>query len=126
MIYDTIKDKRKEYKVIKPFSFKIDKEYCEYKYDFYNFKVDDVVTITLCPTVNRYNIWLKDKNMSFIGEIVEDIENYVKEINYISFDNCELRKILAEKYNCKSDDIVFNFNMDKDFIINVGFMIKSE
>ena len=126
----------KKYRVIKPFTIKVDKVYSTYKYDTYTFNVGDVVTID-CNFIINYNFmncWtiriLDDRDLFFVvndeNKSMEKILNEcVDGITVVNLTDDDLRKILAEKYKCKIDDIVFDIT-SKDNILKVGVIIEKE
>lgn len=120
----------KKYRVIKPFTIKVDKEHSTYKYDTYTFNVGDVVTIRCNFMVGWTIRILDDRDLLFVGECenkpMEEILNEcVNEITVVNLSDDDLRKILAKKYKCKTDDIVFNISSKND-ILKVGVVIEKE
>ncbi len=120
----------KKYRVIKPFTIKVDKEHSTYKYDTYTFNVGDVVTIR-CNFMFGWTIKiLDDRDLLFVtkgeNKPMEKILNEcVNEIIVVNLSDDDLRKILAKKYKCKTDDIVFNISSKND-ILKVGVVIEKE
>ena len=120
----------KRYRVIKPFTFKVDKEYSTYKYDTYTFNVGDVVAINCNFMVGWTIRILDDRDLLLVGDgenkPMEEIFNEcVNEITVVNLSDDDLRKILAKKYKCKTDDIVFDVSI-KDDILKVGVVIEKE
>lgn len=121
----------KKYRVIKPFTFKVDKDYSDYKYNTYTFNVGDVLTIHYNYMVGWTIRILDDRDLFFVGDgknkPMEKILNddYVAEITVVNLSDDDLRKLLAEKYECKTDDIMFNTNIE-DNIFKVGVVIEKE
>lgn len=120
----------KKYRVIKPFTFKVDKDHSTYKYDTYTFNVGDVVSIN-CDSMVGWTIRiLDDRDLLFVGDgenkpIEEILNECVDEITVVNLTDDNLRKLLAEKYECKTDDIVFYTSSEKD-ILKVGVVIEYE
>ena len=120
----------KKYRVIKPFTIKVDKEHSTYKYDIYTFNVGDVVTIRCNFMVGWTIRILDDRDLLFVGEgknkpMEEILNEYVNEITVVNLSDDDLRKILAKKYKCKTDDIVFDISNEDD-ILKVGVVIEKE
>lgn len=120
----------KKYRVIKPFTIKVDKEHSTYKYDIYTFNVGDVVTIRCNFMVGWTIRILDDRDLLFVtkGEnkpMEEILNECVDEITVVNLSDDNLRTILAKKYKCKTDDIVFNIS-SKDDILKVGVVIEKE
>lgn len=120
----------KKYRVIKPFTIKVDKEHSTYKYDTYTFNVGDVVTIRCNFMVGWTIRILDDRDLLFVGEsenkpMEEILNECVDEITVVNLSDDDLRKILAKKYKCKTDDIVFDI-ASKDDILKVGVIIEHE
>ena len=120
----------KKYRVIKPFTIKVDKEHSTYKYDTYTFNIGDVVTIRCNHMVGWTIRILDDRDLLFVGECenkpMEEILNEcVNEITVVNLSDDDLRKILAKKYKCKTDDIVFDIT-SKDDVLKVGVVIEKE
>ena len=120
----------KKYKVIKPFTIKVDKDHSTYKYDTYTFNVGDVVTINCNFMVDWTIKILDDRDLLFVGDgenkpMEEILNECVDEITVANLSDDDLRKILAEKYKCKTDDIVFDIS-SKDDILKVGVIIEKE
>lgn len=121
----------KKYRVIKPFTIKVDKEHSTYKYDTYTFNVDDVVRINCNFMVGWTIRTLDDKYLLFVvvddeNKPMEEILNEcVNEITVVKLSDDDLRKLLAKKYKCKTDDIVFD-SSNEDDILKVGVVIEKE
>ena len=120
----------KKYRVIKPFTFKVDIDNSTYKYDTYTFNVGDVVTINCNFMVGWTIKILDDRDLLFVGDgenkpMEEILNECVDEITVANLSDDDLRKILAEKYECKTDDIVFYISSEKD-ILKVGVVIEKE
>lgn len=120
----------KKYRVIKPFTIKVDKEHSTYKYDTYTFNVGDVVTIRCNFMVGWTIRILDDRDLFFVGEgenkpIEEILNECVNEIIVVNLSDDDLRTILAKKYKCKKDDIVFDISSKND-ILKVGVVIEKE
>ena len=58
----------KKYRVIKPFTFKVDIDHSTYKYDTYTFNVGDVVTINCNFMVGWTIKILDDRDLLFVGD----------------------------------------------------------
>ena len=120
----------KKYRVIKPFTIKVDKEHSTYKYDTYTFNVGDVVTIRYNYMVGWTIRILDDRDLLFVGEgenkpMEEILNECVNEITVVNLSDDDLRIILAKKYKCKTDDIVFDISSEDD-ILKVGVVIEKE
>jgi len=120
----------KKYRVIKPFTIKVDKEHSTYKYDTYTFNVGDVVKINCNFMVGWTIRILDDRDLLFVGEgenkpMKEILNECVNEIIIVNLSDDDLRKLLAKKYKCKTDDIVFDVSNEDD-ILKVGVVIEHE
>lgn len=120
----------KKYRVIKPFTIKVDKEHSTYKYDTYTFNVGDVVTICHNYMVGWTIRILDDRNLLFVvdGEnkpMEEILNECVDGILVINLNDDDLKNLLAKTYNCNIDDIVFDIS-SKDDILKVGVVIEKE
>lgn len=122
----------KKYRVIKPFTIKVDKDHSTYKYDTYAFNVGDVIRIncnfmagwTIRILDTRYLLFVVDDDNE--SKPMEEILNEcVNEITVINLSDNDLRKILAKKYKCKTDDIVFDVSSEDD-ILKVEVVIEKE
>ena len=121
----------KKYRVIKPFTIKVDKEHSTYKYDTYTFNVGDVVRIN-CNFMVGWTIRTLDyKYLLFVvvddkNKPTEEILNEcVNEITVVNLSDDDLRKILAKKYKCKTDDIMFNVE-DENGRTKVRVVVEKE
>ena len=120
----------KKYRVIKPFTIKVDKEHSTYKYDTYTFNVGDVVTINRNFMVGWTIRILDDRDLLFVvddeNKRMEEILNKcVDGILVINLNDDDLRNLLAKTYNCNIDDIVFDVS-SKDDVLKVGVVIEKE
>lgn len=121
----------KKYRVIKPFTIKVDKDHSTYKYDTYTFNIGDVVRINCNFMVGWTIRTLDDRYLLFVvvddeNKPMEEILNEcVNEITVVNLSDNGLRKLLAKKYKCKTDDIVFDIS-SKDDILKVGVVIEKE
>ena len=120
----------KKYRVIKPFTIKVDKDHSSYKYDTYTFNVGDVVTIRCNFMVGWIIRILDDRDLLFVtddeNKSMEKVLNEcVNEIIVVDLSDDDLRKLLAKKYKCKTDDIVFDISSEDD-ILKVGVVIEKE
>lgn len=126
----------KKYRVIKPFTIKVDKVYSTYKYDTYTFNVGDVVTIDCNFIINSnfMDCWtiriLDDRDLFFIvddeNKSMEKILNEcVDGILVINLNDDDLKNLLAKTYNCNIDDVVFDIS-SKDDVFKVGVVIEKE
>ena len=89
----------------------------------------DVITINC----NFMAIWtiriLDDRDLLFVGdsknEPMEKILNeYVAEIIAVNLSDDDLRKILAKKYKCKTDDIVFEGSKYRLYPVDELFSVE--
>ena len=120
----------KKYRVIKPFTIKVDKEHSTYKYDTYAFNVGDIVTIRCNFMVGWTIRILDDRDLLFVTDgknkpMEEILNECVNEITVVNLSDDDLRKILAKNYKCKTDDIVFDISSKND-IVKVGVVIEKE
>lgn len=120
----------KKYRVIKPFTIKIDKDHSTYKYDIYTFNIGDVVTINRNFMVDWTIRILDDRDLLFVvddeNKRMEEILNKcVDGILVINLNDDDLKNLLAKTYNCNIDDIVFNIS-SKDDVLKVGVVIEKE
>ena len=120
----------KKYKVIKPFTIKVDKDHSTYKYDTYTFNVGDVVTIR-CNFMVGWTIKILDnRDLLFVGDdenkpMEEILNECVNEITVVNLSDDDLRKILAKKYKCKTDDIMFDIG-DENGRTKIRVVIEHE
>ena len=120
----------KKYKVIKPFTIKVDKDHSTYKYDTYTFNVGDVVTIRCNYMVGWTIRILDDRDLFFVGDgenkpMEEILNECVNEITVVNLSDDDLRKILAKKYKCKTDDIMFDIG-DENGRTKIRVVIEHE
>ena len=120
----------KKYRVVKPFTIKVDKEHSTYKYDTYTFNMGDVVRINCNYMVGWTIRILDDRDLLFVTDgknkpMEEILNECVNEITVVNLSDDDLRTILAKKYKCKTDDIVFDVT-SKDDILKVGVVIEKE
>ena len=122
----------KKYRVIKPFTIKVDKDHSTYKYDTYTFNVGDVVTIRHNYMVGWTIRILDDRDLLFVVDdenkpmkVEEILNECVDGILVINLNDDDLKNLLAKTYNCNIDDIVFDIS-SKDDTLKVGVVIEKE
>lgn len=122
----------KKYRVIKPFTIKVDKDHSTYKYDTYTFNVGDVVTIRHNYMVGWTIRILDDRDLLFVVDdenkpmkVEEILNECVDGILVINLNDDDLKNLLAKTYNCNIDDIVFDIS-SKDDVLKVGVVIEKE
>ena len=122
----------KKYRVIKPFTIKVDKDHSTYEYDTYTFNMGDVVTINCNFMVGWTIRTLDDRDLLFVVDdenkpmkVEEILNECVDGILVINLNDDDLKNLLAKTYNCNIDDVVFDIS-SKDDVFKVGVVIEKE